>query len=55
VSEDRTQDDEPRRTQSADDQAQRRFQHLTGMSADAARAWVAFSAGRNRPAPPRRT
>jgi hypothetical protein len=47
MSDDHTSDADPRGTQQADDEAERRFRHLTGMSAEAARAWVAFSAGRN--------
>jgi hypothetical protein len=53
MSDDRPTDAEPRRTQQADDEAARHFQHLTGMSAEAARQWVAFSAGRNAVRPPR--
>jgi hypothetical protein len=30
----------------AEAEAQRRFEHLTGMSADAARVWAAFHCGR---------
>jgi hypothetical protein len=53
MTDDRLPDAEPRRTQQADDEAARHFQHLTGMSVEAARAWVAFNAGRNAVRPPR--
>jgi hypothetical protein len=48
MTDDRPQDPEPRRAQQADEEAERRFQALTGMSVEAARAWVAYSAGVSR-------
>jgi hypothetical protein len=44
MSDDLPQDPDPRRTQ-AEDEA-RRLQVLTGMSVDAARAWLAYCGGR---------
>jgi hypothetical protein len=45
MSDDHPQDGDPRRAQQAEDEA-RRLQVLTGMSVDAARAWLAFCGGR---------
>jgi hypothetical protein len=53
VSDEHVEDTGPHGTEQADDEARRRFQALTGMSADAARAWVSFHSGRRPLLPPR--
>jgi hypothetical protein len=46
VSDERSDQPEARGPERAEAEAQRRFQHLTGMSPEAARVWVAFQSGR---------